>query len=91
MGLPPTALLVANAVPADAELDSDLHDRVLADALAAARREDIRGQALTPYLLQFMLDGTQGASLTANLAAVRSNVELAGQIAKAFHTAHAVA
>jgi pseudouridine-5'-phosphate glycosidase len=84
LGLPPSALLVANPLPADAELDPALHDRVLADALAAARRDHISGQAITPYLLQRMLDATDGASLEANLAAVRANVDLATRIAIAW-------
>jgi pseudouridine-5'-phosphate glycosidase len=75
---------VANPLPADAELDPALHDRVLADALAAARRDHISGQAITPYLLQRMLDATDGASLEANLAAVRANVDLATRIAIAW-------
>lgn len=85
LGLPPGALLVANPLPAEAELDPGLHDRVLDQALAAATQHRVSGQALTPYLLQFMLDGTGGASLDANLAAVRSNVRLATQIAAAYH------
>jgi pseudouridine-5'-phosphate glycosidase len=85
LGLPPGALLIANPLPAEAELQSELHDRVLTEALAAARRDRVSGQALTPFLLQFMLEGTGGASLDANLAAVRSNVRLATQIAVAFH------
>jgi pseudouridine-5'-phosphate glycosidase len=85
LGLPPGALLVGNPLPAEAELDPALHDRVLDQALAAAARLGVSGQALTPYLLQFMLDGTGGASLDANLAAVRSNVGLATQIAVAYH------
>ncbi len=85
VGIGPSALLVANPLPADAELDAGLHDRVLAEALVAAERDGIGGQALTPYLLQFMLDGTGGASLTANLAAVRSNVALGSQIALAYN------
>jgi pseudouridine-5'-phosphate glycosidase len=84
VGLGPSALLVANPLPAEAELDADLHDRVLGEALLAAERDGIAGQALTPYLLQFMLDGTGGASLTANLAAVRSNVALGAHIAVAY-------
>jgi pseudouridylate synthase len=84
LGVPPAAVLVANPLPSDAEMDAALHDQVLAEALAAADRDGIGGQALTPYLLSFMAEGTGGASLTANLAAVRSNVELAARIAVAF-------
>jgi pseudouridine-5'-phosphate glycosidase len=84
LGLPPSALLVANPLPADAELDPALHDRVLTEALSAAKRDQISGQGLTPYLLQYMLDATEGASLEANLAAVRANVQLATRIAVAW-------
>lgn len=83
LGVPPSAVLVANALPESAALDPELHDRVLAAALAAAEAEGVRGQALTPFLLQAMLDGTGGASLEANLAAVRGNVALGARIAVA--------
>jgi pseudouridylate synthase len=87
LAVPPAAVLVANPLPAEAAMDADLHDRVLAEALGAAGRDGIGGQALTPYLLSFMAEGTGGASLRANLAAVRSNVELAARIAVAFSSA----
>jgi pseudouridine-5'-phosphate glycosidase len=85
LGLPPGAVVVANPLPQEAELDADLHDRVLENALVAASREQVSGQALTPFLLQRMLEGTGGASLRANLAAVRHNMELGAQIAVAWH------
>ena len=43
------------------------------------------GQALTPYLLEYMARGTGGASLEANLTAVRGNCALAAEIAGAWH------
>ncbi len=78
-----SAVLLANPVPAAAEIDPALHDRVLADALAAAAADGIHGAALTPYLLDRMHRGTAGASLTANIALVLSNATLAGQVAAA--------
>lgn len=81
---PETALIVANPVPVDSQLDPELHDRVLADALAAADREKITGQATTPFLLGYLVEHTEGASLEANLAAVRGNVRLAARIAVAW-------
>jgi pseudouridine-5'-phosphate glycosidase len=78
---PKSALIVANPVPEDEQLDPALHDRVLADALAAADRERVTGQASTPFLLDYLVRHTDGASLEANLAAVRGNVRLAAQIA----------
>ena len=76
-----SSVVVANAIGLEDQLDPELHDAVLADALAGAERDGVRGQALTPYLLDAMVRGTAGASLEANLAAVRSNVALAVEIA----------
>jgi len=79
-----SALLVANPVPEADQLDPELHDRALADALAGAQREGISGQRLTPYLLAALAQASEGASLEANLAAVRGNVGLGADIAVAF-------
>jgi pseudouridine-5'-phosphate glycosidase len=81
LGGPDSAFVLANPVPVDEQLDPALHDRVLADALAAADRAQITGQASTPFLLDFLVRHTSGAALEANLAAVRGNVRLAAEIA----------
>ncbi|WP_234544344.1 pseudouridine-5'-phosphate glycosidase [Streptomyces shenzhenensis] len=79
-----TALIVANPVPEAEQLDPVLHARVLADALHACHAEGITGQAVTPFLLGYLVRHTDGASLEANLAAVRGNVRLAARIASAW-------
>lgn len=84
LGGPGSALLVANPVPEAEQLDPDLHDRVLAQALAECRERGITGQAVTPFLLGFLVRATGGASLEANLAAVRGNVRLGARIAAAW-------
>ncbi|MCC3776601.1 pseudouridine-5'-phosphate glycosidase [Streptomyces sp. UNOB3_S3] len=84
LGGPPSALVVANPVPVDQQLDPELHDRVLARALAACAREGVTGQAVTPFLLDHLVRHTDGASLEANVAAVRGNARLAAEIAKAY-------
>ncbi|BFV59469.1 pseudouridine-5'-phosphate glycosidase [Kitasatospora sp. CMC57] len=76
-----SALVVANPAPEAEQLDPRLHDRVLAEALAAADRAGVTGQATTPFLLAYLTEHTEGASLEANLAAVRGNVRLAAEIA----------
>ncbi|MEU3714567.1 pseudouridine-5'-phosphate glycosidase [Streptomyces californicus] len=83
LGGPPTALIVANPVPEEEQLDPRLHDRVLAEALDACRERAVAGQAVTPFLLDQLMRRTDGASLEANLAAVRGNVALAARIAAA--------
>ncbi|WP_030454184.1 pseudouridine-5'-phosphate glycosidase [Herbidospora cretacea] len=84
LGGPETALIVANPVPEDEQLDPVLHDRVLAEALQAAEAGGVTGQAITPYLLEYLVEATQGASLAANLAAVRGNTRLAAEIASSW-------
>jgi pseudouridine-5'-phosphate glycosidase len=78
LGAPESALVVANPVPEEEQLDPGLHERVLADALRACAREGVTGQAVTPFLLDHLVRHTDGASLSANLAAVRGNVRLPG-------------
>ncbi|GEC04186.1 pseudouridine-5'-phosphate glycosidase [Streptomyces spinoverrucosus] len=84
LGGPGSALVVANPVPEAEQLDPELHARVLADALHACEAEAITGQAVTPFLLDYLVRHTEGASLNANLAAVRGNVRLAARIAAAW-------
>ncbi|WP_329322864.1 MULTISPECIES: pseudouridine-5'-phosphate glycosidase [unclassified Streptomyces] len=81
---PASALIVANPVPEEEQLDPGLHARVLTDALRACEVEGVTGQAVTPFLLDHLVRHTDGASLAANLAAVRGNVRLAGRIAAAW-------
>ncbi|MFH9607961.1 pseudouridine-5'-phosphate glycosidase [Streptomyces sp. NPDC017448] len=83
LGGPDAALIVANPVPEAEQLDPALHDRVLAEALAACRERSVSGQGVTPFLLDQLARRTEGASLEANLAAVRGNVTLAARIAVA--------
>ncbi|MDV9192692.1 pseudouridine-5'-phosphate glycosidase [Streptomyces sp. SR27] len=86
LGGPRAALVVANPVPMAEQLDPALHDRVLAGGLTAAKEKGIAGQAVTPFLLEYLTTHTEGASLEANLAAVRGNVRLAASIAGAYAT-----
>ena len=79
-----SALLVANPLAPDRQLDPGLHDRALAAALAAAAAGGVRGKAVTPFLLDHMQRATAGASVTVNLDVARGNIALAGQIATAW-------
>jgi len=79
-----SALLVANPLAPDRQLDPGLHDRALAAALAAADAGRVRGKAVTPFLLDYMQRATAGASVTVNLDIARGNIALAGQIATAW-------
>ncbi|MEW2554988.1 pseudouridine-5'-phosphate glycosidase [Streptomyces zhihengii] len=89
LGPPCTSLVVANPVPEAEQLEPALHDRVLARALQEAEHEGVTGQAVTPFLLERLTQYTEGASLEANLAAVRGNVTLAARVAAAYAAARA--
>lgn len=75
--------VLANPVPAAAELDRELHDRVLADGLSMLAERGVRGKDVTPALLAYFHDATAGASLRANVALVLANAQLAAQVAVA--------
>jgi pseudouridylate synthase len=81
--LAPGAVVVANPLPADEQLDRALHDRVLAGALAAASEAGVRGKAVTPFVLDHLHRASAGATLAVNVRLVLRNAELAGQIAAA--------
>ncbi len=79
----PEALVVAQPLPAEEAMDPSLHDRVLAEGMAAAEAAGVTGKDVTPFLLAHFHDATQGASLRANVRLVLRNAALAGRIAVA--------
>ncbi len=78
-----STLLVANPVAPDHELPPEVHDEVLARALAAAAEQGIGGHDTTPFLLDFIQRETGGRSLDVNVDVYRGNVELGARIALA--------
>lgn len=77
-------LMIANPVPEADEIPADDLAKVIEDALQAAKDNGISGKAVTPFLLSFIKDNTQGASLVTNQALVFNNAKLAAQIACAY-------
>ena len=75
------ALVVAQPVDGDDEMDPDLHERTLATGLAEAARRRVTGKEVTPFLLGWFHEHTGGASLAANVALVLANARLAGRVA----------
>jgi pseudouridine-5'-phosphate glycosidase len=80
----PGGMLVANPLPAAVQLDPALHDRLLADALDAAEAASVRGKDITPFLLDYIHENTDGASVAVNLEIVRGNCRLGAEIARAW-------
>lgn len=80
LGLP-GGQLVANPIPADAELPRERIVPFIEQALAEAARRKIGAKAVTPFLLQRIFELTDGRSLAANIALVLNNARLGAQIA----------
>jgi pseudouridine-5'-phosphate glycosidase len=80
LGLP-GGQLVANPIPAEAEIRRETLQPLIRRAQADAEMAGITGKAVTPYLLQRLYELTEGASLRANIALVLNNARLAAAIA----------
>lgn len=84
MGTESYGLVLANPIAPGDEMDSAVHDRVLADGLSAAEENGVSGKDVTPFLLDFFHRHTGGASLSANVALVLANARLAAEVAAAY-------
>jgi pseudouridine-5'-phosphate glycosidase len=80
----PRGILVANPLPETAQLDPAVHDRLLAEALDAAEAAAVRGKAVTPFLLDYVHEHTDRASVDVNVEIVRGNCRLAAEIARSW-------
>ncbi len=77
-----SALLVTVPPPPEVELpEGDMREAVR-QALQDAKQERIRGQQVTPFLLERVSELTGNASLLANLGLLRNNARVAAQIAR---------
>ena len=79
----PSALVVANPLPVEQQLDPDVHDQVLEEGLRLASARNITGKDVTPFLLDHFHRASHGASLIVNEQIIVRNAELAARIAVA--------
>lgn len=77
-------ILVANPVPEHQAWNKEDHDRVLEMAFKAAAVANVRGKEVTPFLLAFIVEASNGKSLEVNLDLARNNVSVAADIALAY-------
>jgi len=82
LGLP-GGQLVANPIPAEAEIPRAEIMPFVEAALAESVAQGIAAKAVTPFLLQRLFELTQGRSLEANIALVLNNARLGAAIAGA--------
>lgn len=75
-------MLIANPIPKKYEIPFDEMDKHIQIALKKAKKLEISGRDLTPFLLKEIVEITQGRSLETNIKLVENNVKLACEIAK---------
>jgi len=76
------AVLIAVPVPAEQELPRQVVEQAIAQALGEADERGIRGRQMTPFLLERVGQLTGGESIATNIALLRNNAAVAGQIAR---------
>lgn len=76
-------VVVANPIPAEAEIPATEIEGAITEALAAASDAGIVGAAVTPFVLAALAEATAGRSLPANLALAEANAVVAARIAVA--------
>ncbi len=78
-----TGLLIVAPVPAEDEVPAEEIKDVIDEALEAAAGEGVSGKAVTPFLLSRIAAKTEGRALGANVALLKNNARIAGDIAVA--------
>ena len=80
-----TAVSVVAPISKEDELDPELIENTINDALKEADANGISGKEVTPFLLSKLLDKTEGQSVQANKALMLNNAKIASVIAKEYY------
>lgn len=78
------SVLIANPVPTEFEMNQEAIEEHILKALAAADQQNVKGKEVTPFILKYIANNTQGESLEANIALIKNNAAVAAQIAVAY-------
>jgi pseudouridylate synthase len=80
------SVLIANPVPTEFEMNQEAIEQHILKALEAARQQKVKGKEVTPFILKYIANNTQGESLETNIALIKNNARLAAQIAVAYYS-----
>ena len=79
VGTESSGMVVANPTPSP--MDPGLHEQLLNNGLAEAKKAGIKGKAVTPFLLEYFHSNSSGESLRVNVEIIKNNARLAAAIA----------
>ena len=80
------AILLTVPIPEKFEIEAEELERILRESLLLAAEKDIRGKAITPFLLSQMTIKSNGKTLAANIALLENNAKIAAQVAICYQT-----
>lgn len=75
-----TSILIVNPISKQDEIPASYIEPVIADAIREAEVKNIKGKALTPFLLREVAHHTKGKSIKANLSLIKNNVKLGAEL-----------
>jgi len=79
------AVLIANPVPEALEVKPEIMEEHIGAAIEAANTTGVSGKDLTPFLLKYISEHTEGESLAANIALIKNNAAFGARLAVDFH------
>ena len=79
------ATLVLNPAPAESEIPLEIMDPIIHSAMAELNKRGLGGEMVTPFLLSYIHEKTEGKSLDANISLALNNVQLGSKIAKSLN------
>ncbi|HHT39392.1 MAG: pseudouridine-5'-phosphate glycosidase [Acholeplasmatales bacterium] len=79
------AIMIANPIPKKMEIKKELVADYLKKAEEKLKKENVKGKAVTPFLLKEIVKESKGDSLKANISLIYHNAKLGALIAKALN------
>ena len=77
-----SSLLVVNPISEKKEIPKKEIGVIINDSLYRAKKKNIKGKDLTPFLLKEIMQKTNGKSLSANISLAKKNINVGAKIAK---------
>ena len=78
-------MLIMNPIPIEHELPKPYMDEIIQKALLEAKRKNVTGKDVTPFLLEKIVKLTEGKSLKANLELVFNNAQVGAKIVSSYY------
>jgi len=77
-----SSILITSPIHAEDAIDRDEIEIVIKEAMVLADKNNVRGPAITPYLMKAVGKATEGRTVKANMSVLISTAKLAGRLAK---------